>query len=198
MKEILKAIQASDEAMFQSALDGASEKSIDGATVKGAHIGAIRIHSIECTNTEWEACIFDGTTFDAVDLQGSFFNGCTFHHCTFSGNVLAEASFDGCVWQKSVISNPEDLEAFELTNCQFKDCRLEGLNFLDSTLESLTVSAGSLNDISGIAELKSVVLRNVSVESFDTTEMEVNACTASGCTSVPKGFVACEGKRRRV
>ncbi|MBO5752308.1 MAG: pentapeptide repeat-containing protein [Proteobacteria bacterium] len=197
-KALIKAIQASDEAIFNEALQGTGEKSLDAATLKDLHIGAMRIHSIDCQNTEWEACIFDGTTFDGVDLQGAFFNGCTFHNCTFQHNILAEASFDGCVWQKSSLVHAEDLEAFELTNCQLKDCVLEDLNFLDSTLESLTVTAGTLKSLSGIAELKSVVLRNVTVESFDTSEMELSACTASGCTSVPKGFVACEGKRRRV
>lgn len=198
MKALLKAIQASDEAIFNEALQGSGEKTLNAATVKGAHIGAIRIHTVDCKNTEWEACIFDGTTFDGVDLQGAFFNGCTFHNCTFQNNILAETSFDGCVWQKSSLVHAEDLEAFELTNCQLKDCLLDGLKFLDSTLESLTITSGTLKSVSGIAGLKSVVLRNVNVEDVDTSEMELSACTASGCSSVPKGFVACEGKRRRV
>ncbi|MBR4985585.1 MAG: pentapeptide repeat-containing protein [Proteobacteria bacterium] len=197
-KELLKSIQASDEALFNEALSNDREPTLDNASIKGAQIGAMRIHTVDCSNTEWEACIFDGTFFDSLNLQGAFFNGCSFHNCTFSGSILAEASFDGCVLHKTQIIAPEDTEALELTNCQFKECSLEEMNLLDSSLESLTITSGCLKNITGIASLRSIVLRNVAIENFDTSEMEIAACTASGCTEVPKGFTASEGKRRRV
>ena len=195
-KDLIKAIQSSDESIFNEVIT--KDKSIEGATLKGAQIGAIRIHTIDCANTEWEACIFDGTTFDGVNLQGAFFNGCTFYNCTFKNAILAEASFDGCVLNRSAIVEAQDLEAAELTNSQFKECTLSKLHFVDTVLESLTVTSGQINEVSGIATLKSVVLRNVSVTDFDTSEMELTGCMASGCTSVQKGFTASEGKRRRV
>lgn len=197
-KEIIRAIEKSDESAFEDVLGRVKEASAEGASFKGLHLGAMCIHDISCVNTEWEACIFDGTSFEGVDLQGAYFNGCTFHECRFEKSVLAEASFDGCVWQKSEISDAEDLEGLEVTNCQFKDCVWRGLQFVDSTLESLTISSGRLEHLSGIADLKSVVLRNVTVEHVDTTEMSLSGCTASGCSEVPRGFTACEGRRRRV
>ena len=195
-KDLIKAIQSSDESIFNEVI--AKDSSLDGATIKGSQIGMMRIHSIECCNTEWEACIFDGTIFDNINLQGAFFNGCTFYNCTFKNDILAEASFDGCVFNKSTIVEPEDLEATEITNSQFKDCTLSKMHFVDSVLDSLTMTAGKLETISGIATLKSVVLRNVEVTDMDTSEMELSGCIASGCSSVPKGFTASEGKRRRV
>lgn len=195
-KELIKAIQTSDESAFNDLIE--KNKTLDAASFKGAQIGAMTIHTIDCSNTEWEACIFDNTTFEALNLQGAYFNGCTFHDCTFTKAILAEASFDGCVLHKCRILDAEDLEAIEITNCQFKECTLENLNFVDGTLQSLTINSGTMKSISGIAELKSIVLRNVDVSDFDTSEMTVSSCTASGCTSVPKGFTASEGKRRRV
>ena len=197
-KDLLKSIQASDEALFNEALSGTKTPTLDNASIKGAQVGAMRIHTVDCSNTEWEACIFDGTHFDGINLQGAFFNGCSFHNCTFSNAILAEASFDGCVLHKCHILSPEDLEASEFTNCQFKECALESMNFLDSSLESLTITSGTLTHLSGIATLRSIVLRNVTIEDFNTSEMEITACTASGCNVVPKGFTASEGKRRRV
>lgn len=196
-KDYIKAIQTSDESLFNELITGKS-KSLEAASFKGSQIGAMTIHTVDCSNTEWDACIFDGTNFDALNLQGAFFNGCTFHGCRISKAILAEASFDGCVLQKSIIEDAEDLEAVEMTNCQFKECELRNLHFVDGTLESLTITSGKLDNISGIAELKSIVLRNVEVESFDTSEMTLTACTASGCSQIPKGFLASEGKRRRV
>ena len=195
-KDLIKAIQNSDESSFNELI--AKNKTLDAASLKGAQIGAMTIHTIDCSNTEWEACIFDGTHFEGLNLQGAFFNGCTFHDCIFSHCILAEASFDGCVMHKSQIIDTEDLEAAEITNCQFKECVLKNMHFVDATLQSLTMTAGSLDAINGIAELKSIVLRNVEVTNFNTSEMTVSSCTASGCSSVPKGFVASEGKRRRV
>ncbi|MBO4351826.1 MAG: pentapeptide repeat-containing protein [Proteobacteria bacterium] len=195
-KDLIKAIQNSDESIFNEVIS--KDKSLEGATIKGSQIGAMRIHTIDCGNTEWEACIFDGTEFDSINLQGAFFNGCTFYNCTFKNVILAEASFDGCVFNKSSILEPEDLEAAEITNSQFKECTLSKMHFVDSVLESLTMTAGKIESMSGIATLKSVVLRNVEVTELDTSEMELTGCIASGCTSVPKGFVVSEGKRRRV
>ncbi len=195
-KDLCKAIQTSDESLFDELI--AKDKTLDAASIKGAQIGAMTIHTIDCSNTEWEACIFDGTVFEALNLQGAYFNGCTFHNCTFNKAILAEASFDGCVWHKSKIVDAEDLEAVEITNCQFKECALQNMHFVDGTLQSLTMTSGTIESISGIAELKSIVLRNVEIKDFDTSEMTVSSCTASGCSSIPKGFVASEGKRRRV
>lgn len=195
-KDLVKAILSSDESRFNEI--ATPESSLEAATFKNAHVGAIRIHTVDAENTEWEACLFDGTTFDGISLQGAFFNGCSFHHCTFKNAILAEASFDGCVWLRSTITEAEDLEAIELTNCQFKECEFSDLHFVDGTLESLTFSAGTLRNLSGIAQLKSVALRGVDVESFDTSEMTIASCTASSCTNIPKGFTASEGKRRRV
>ncbi len=196
-KDLIKAIQTSDESLFNELISNKA-KSLDAASFKGAQIGAMTIHTIDCSNTEWEACLFDGTTFDGVNLQGAFFNGCSFHGCKFTKNILAEASFDGCVWQKSSITDAEDLEAAEITNCQFKECIFQNLHFVDGTLESLTIASGKMENISGIAELRSVALRNVEIDNFDTSEMTVSACTASGCTQIPGNFVLSEGKRRRV
>ena len=197
-KDLLKSIQATDESLFDAALSADKTPTLDNASIKGAQIGAMRIHTVDCSNTEWEACIFDGTHFDGLNLQGAFFTGCSFHNCTFSNAILAEASFDGCVLHKTQLLSPEDLEAAELTNCQFKECVLEDMSFLDSSLESLTITSGTLRRISGIATLRSIVLRNVTVEDFDTSEMTLSGCTGSGCTALPKGFTASEGKRRRV
>ena len=197
-KDLVKAIQNSDGAAFDKLVEAGS--SLDSASFKGTQIGAMRIHTVDCTNTEWEACIFDGTTFDGVVLEGAFFNGCTFHNCTFSHIAsFTDAAFDGCVWQKSSILDPAaDLEGTELTNCQFKDCTIQNLHFAEGTLQSLTFNGGKLTNLSGEAEVKSVTLRSVEVDNFDTSEMTLSNCTASGCEKLPKGFVACEGRRRRV
>lgn len=197
-KEIIKAIESSDNGTFDALVQKDKSASLDSASLKSLQVGALRIHSVDCKNTEWEACLFDGTTFDGVDLQGAYFNGCTFHECEFRNAILAEASFDGCVWQKSAIREAEDLEAVEFSNCQFKACDLEDLNLVDGVLESLTITDGTIRNVDGIAELKSVVLRNVDVDNFDTSEMTLMACTSSGCTQVPRGFATCEGRRRRV
>lgn len=195
-KELIKAIQNSDESSFNDLIE--KNKTLDAASFKGAQIGAMTIHTVDCSNTEWEACIFDSTRFENLNLQGAYFNGCTFHDCVFSKTILAEASFDGCVLHKCKIVDTEDLEAIEITNSQFKECVLENMHFVDGTLQSLTVTSGAMKSISGIADLKSIVLRNVDVSDFDTSEMSISSCTASGCTSIPKGFIASEGKRRRV
>ena len=197
-KAIIKSIENSDESGFAQVLAGDAAPSLGAGSFRGLHVGPMRIHTISCENTEWEACLFDGTTFDGIDFRGAFFNGCTFHECRFANAVLAQASFDGCVWQKSAIADPRDLEAAELTNCQFKDCELTGLHFLDSVLESLTISGGVMRDWNGAAGLKSVVLRNVDADAIDTSEMTLTACTASGCPKIPAGFSAVEGRRRRV
>lgn len=197
-KEIIKAIEASDNGTFDALVEKNKSASLDSAALKSLQIGSLRIHSVDCSNTEWEACLFDGTTFDGVDLQGAYFNGCTFHDCEFRGVILAEASFDGCVWQKSAIREAEDLEAVEFTNCQLKACDLEDLNFVDGVLDSITITEGSIKNVDGIADLKSVVLRNVVIDNFDTSEMTLMACTSSGCTQAPRGFSTCEGRRRRV
>lgn len=197
-KEIIKAIETSDGGAFDALVGKDKSATLEAASLKSLQVGGIRIHSVDCANTEWEACLFDGTVFDGVDLQGAYFNGCTFHDCEFCNAVLAEVSFDGCVWQKSAVRDAEDLEAAEFTNCQFKACDLENLHFLDTVLDSLTITDGAMRHIGGIAELKSVVLRNVSIDGFDTSEMSLTACTSSGCTQVPSGFATCEGRRRRV
>ena len=199
-KDLIKSIQNSDESAFNQIIADPHHQSIESASIKGAQIGAMRIHTIDCANTEWEACIFDGTIFDAVSLEGAFFNGCTFHNCSFKNiSNFSGTAFDGCVWQKSSITDPgSDLDATELTNCQFKECILQNIHFADAILESLTFNGGSVSHVSGTAELKSVVLRSVNVDRFETSEMSLSNCTASGCEKIPAGFKACEGRRRRV
>lgn len=197
-KEIIKAIEESDEGKFNSLVDKSKSPSLDSATLKSLHVGQMKIHTVDCTNTEWSACIFDGTTFDGVDLQGALFNACTFHDCTFSNAILAETTFDGCVWQKGALQNAEDMEAAEFMNCQLKECALENLHFLDTIFTSVTLTKGAIKNVDGIADLKSVVLRDVEIDAFDTSEMTLTACTSSGCSTVPKGFSTCEGRRRRV
>ncbi len=196
-KDWIKAIQTTDESLFNELAEG-KEPSLEAASFKGIQIGPMRLHTVDATNTEWEACIFEGTEFDGLDLQGAFFNGCSFHGCTFNNTILAEVSFDGCVIHKTKFLEPEDLEAAEFKNCQFKDCELKNLNCLDTIFESVSISNGSMSDIDGIAELKSVTLRSVNVENFNTEEMTLSKCSCSGCSSVPKGFTVSEGKRLRV
>ncbi|MCL2325958.1 MAG: pentapeptide repeat-containing protein [Proteobacteria bacterium] len=197
-KEITKAIKASDEGLLEALLASHADLSLEAASFKGDHIGAIRIHGVDAGNTEWEACIFDGTVFDGLNLQGAFFNGCTFHNCTFRSTILAETAFDGCVLHRTTFGDTEDAEGLELTNTQFRDCSLVNLHLLDASLESLTITQGRLAGIDGVATLKSVVLRNVTIEGFDTGEMTLTGCIASGCNVTPEGFTASEGKRRRV
>ena len=199
-KDLIKSIQNSDESVFNQLIEDPHHQSLESASIKGAQIGAMRIHTIDCANTEWEACLFDGTTFDGVNLEGAFFNGCTFHDCSFKNIAnFADTAFDGCVWQKSGIIDPQsDLNNTELTNCQFRDCTLQNIHFAEATLESLTFNGGQISNLSGEADLKSVVLRSVSVDHFDTSEMSLSNCTASGCEKIPDGFKACEGRRRRV
>ncbi len=207
-KELLKAIETTDNAMFDEVVSRipddplTSKINLENCEIKGKQIGAIRIHSINCANMEWEACIFDGTTFDGVDLEGSFFNGCTFHDCIFKNIInFSDVAFDGCVWQKSGIIDPDennDLNAFSMTNCQFKECQFRNLHFVEGVLESVSFTGGCIDHVDGEATLKSVVLRSVEVNSFDTSEMEMTNCTASGCAKVPKGFVNREGRRCRV
>ena len=198
-KDLVKSIQNSDGAAFDG-LAAQPNASLESAGFKGAHIGCMRLHTISLANTEWEACIFDGTTFDGVDLSGSFFNSCTFHDCVFRHIAdFSDAAFDGCVWQKSGIEDPEcDLENMEITNCQFRDCMLKNLHFVESSLQSLTFNGGRIENVNGDAEMKSVTLRSVEVEKFDTSDMSLSNCTASSCETLPKGFTACEGRRRRV
>lgn len=199
-KDLIKSITNSDESAFNQLIADPHHRSLDSASIKGAQIGAMRIHTIDCANTEWEACLFDGTTFEGVNLEGAFFNGCTFHDCIFKDIInFSGTAFDGCVWQKSGIIDPKtDLDSTELTNCQLKECTLQNIHFAEATLESLTINGGSLCNINGEAELKSVVLRSVNVDKFDTSEMTLSNCTASGCDKIPDGFKACEGRRRRV
>ena len=199
-KDLIKSIQNSDGAAFDSLVAEAGKASLETASFKGAHVGCMRLHTVNLANTEWEACIFDGTTFDGVDLSGAFFNSCTFHDCVFLRIAdFSDAAFDGCVWQKSGIEEPQcDLDGVEMTNCQLKDCTLKNLHFSESTLQSLTFNGGRIENVNGDAEMKSVTLRSVEIENFDTSEMSLSNCTASSCKKLPEGFRACEGCRRRV
>jgi len=197
-KELTKAIKTSDESIIDHLLEKNASLSLESASFKGENIGAMRIHDVNCANTEWEACLFDGTVFDGIDLQGAYFNGCTFHQCSFKNAILAETSFEGCVLKGTSIADTEDCEALEITNCQFQECEFVNVHLLDATLESVTITNGKISGFDGPAELKSVVLRNVEVSEFDTSEMTLTACTASQCAKLPAGFKAVEGKRRRV
>ena len=114
-KEIIKAIESSDNGTFDALVQKDKSASLDSASLKSLQVGVIRIHSVDCKNTEWEACLFDGTAFDGVDLQGAYFNGCTFHECEFRNAILAEASFDGCVWQKSPLAKPKTKKPYNFT-----------------------------------------------------------------------------------
>ena len=195
-KDLVRAILNSDESHFNEL--AVKDATLDAATFKNAHVSALRIHTIDASKTEWEACIFDGTVFENISLEGAFFNGCSFHNCVFRHVVMTETSFDGCVLHKTQIRSAADLEAAEITNSQFRECDLSDLHFVDSTLESLTFTAGAIRNVSGTAEVKSVALRGVTVEGFDTSEMTVSGCTASACDVVPAGFAASAGRRRRV
>ena len=203
-KDLVKAIQSSDESIFNQIVSDGKNTSLEGESFKNSQIGAMRIHTINMANTEWEACLFDGTTFENVDLEGAFFNGCTFHDCHFIHIAnFSDTAFDGCVWKNSEIADPQGdedgkIECLEISNCQFRDCILRNIQFAESTLQSLSFSGGKIENISGDAEVKSVALRNAEVEKFDTSEMTLSNCTASGCTNVPKGFVLSAGKRCRV
>ena len=200
-KDLIRSIQSSDGSAFDRIVAESPDVSLETVSFKSLQIGAMRIHDINAANTEWEACLFDGTTFENVDLEGAYFNGCTFHDCHFKGITnFDDTAFDGCVWKNSEIIDPaqECIECIEISNCQFRDCTLQNIHLAESTFQSLSFSGGKIQNISGDAEIKSVALRTVDVVDFDTSEMTLSNCTASGCTHVPAGFKACEGRRCRV
>lgn len=197
-KDLIKAVQQSNSIVLEQLIKADPELSMEAASFNGEHINALTIRDIDCSNTEWEACIFESCSFINVNLEGAFFNGCTFHSCTFSGNDLSEMAFDGCVMQRTKISSSSDIDGLEFSNSQLKDCVLEDLSFVDSNLLCLTISQGSIARLSGSATLKSVVLRSVEIDDFDTSDMVLTACTASGTDPVPEGFTAVKGNRRRV
>ena len=143
-KDLVKAIQSSDESIFNQIVSDGKNTSLEGESFKNSQIGAMRIHTINMANTEWEACLFDGTTFENVDLEGAFFNGCTFHDCHFIHIAnFSDTAFDGCVWKNSEIADPQGdedgkIECLEISNCQFRDCILRNIQFAESTLQSLS------------------------------------------------------------
>ena len=196
-REIIKAITTTDESILNDLLDKGAALSLDSASLKNERVGGMRIPPLDASNTEWEACLFDGTTFERVNFGGAFFNACTFHGCTFVACDFSGASFDGCVFKRTAMEEPK-LDDAELTNCQLQACALKQWHLNETTLESLTISEGEIANLDGTGTLKSVVLRGVSVNGAETREMDVSMCTASACSSVPAGFKAVEGKRKRL
>ena len=197
-KELIKAIQSSDEAIFNRVVEKSPGLSLSNTTFKGNTISAIRIHDIVCPDTVWENCIFNDVEFSAIDFQHAKFTSCTFHQCKFTQAILAETVFEGCVFNHLELLDTEDAEALEINNCQFQDSTIRGFHFLDTIVSSSTYTQGTLADIDGEGTLKSFVLRNVAIENFNTSTMQVTACTASACATLPAGFKSVEGRRRRV
>lgn len=197
-KELIKAIQSSDEAILNRIVEKNAGISLAGTAFKGNNISAMQIHDIACPDTVWENCIFNDVEFNAIDFQHAKFTSCTFHQCKFTKAILAETAFEGCVFNHLELLDTEDAEALEINNCQFQDSTIRGLHFIDSVISSTTYTQGTLADIDGEGELKSFVLRSVTIENFATADMKLTACTASACATLPAGFKSVEGRRRRV
>ncbi len=195
-KDLIKAIRTSDESIFNRLPD--KTVSISGAGFKGDHIAAIRMHGIACPDTTWENCIFNDVEFNAIDFQNAKFTSCSFHQCRFTQTILAETVFEGCVFNHTTFIETEDAEALVINNCQFQESVIKNIHFIDTNITSSTYTQGELTDIDGEGTLKSFVLRDVAINHFDTSDMTVSACTATGCKTLPTGFKSVEGRRRRV
>ncbi|MFA5623587.1 MAG: pentapeptide repeat-containing protein [Bradymonadales bacterium] len=197
--EWLKAFKNADnEAIKRLLEENEAVLSLEAASMNGGHYSGLVLKALNLENTEWDACIFDNVEFIDCNLTGALFNASTMFAVKFESCQLSDASFDGCVMQRSSLANISDSEGLELTDCQLKECTLENIDFADARLHALSFTSGRIARVSGEAELSGIVLRGVEVEAFDTSEMQVLRCTASGMSEVPEGFILYDGRRKRV
>lgn len=197
-KDLIRAISTSDESILNRLVEKNADLSLSGSTFKGDHVSAMRIHTVGCSDTRWENCIFNDVDFDTLDLQRAKFISCTFHQCQFTKAILAETVFEGCVFNHTSFLDTEDAEALEISHCQFQESIFRGLHFLDTLITASTFTLGELSHLDGEGALRSFVLRDVVIKDFDTSAMQLSACTATGCQELPAGFRSVEGRRRRV
>lgn len=197
-KEWLKAFQSSNNDAIRRLCSDGEGQSVEGESFKNGHYSTLSFCGINFSNTEWDACIFDNVEFISCDFSGAFINASTLQGVKFEDCIFDDASLDGCVMQRTSFIALSQCEGMEMTDSQLKESVLTNLTLLDARLTSLTFTGGRITNIAGSAELNGVVLRNVEVENFDTSDMNVQRCTASGVAEVPAGFLLCAGKRKRV
>jgi len=162
-------------------------------TFEGLSFREMDFGRVTLRNTEWNGCMFEKCTFGVLD--GSLFEGCTFVDCNFDRARLEGVSFDGAVFQrtsfKGCVVQDSEWNGVDLTECVFSDLAFDGVSW-----DAATLRGGKLAQISGDASLSGVTLRDVDVDSFDTSEMTLTGCVASGAT-IPDGFDRLTGRRRR-
>ena len=199
LKAWLKALRNSDNTMLQRYHSESCGFGFEGETFSEMHVSQLDLGGMDFVNTEWDACILRGINFSGTDLRGSFFNGCTIHDCLFDETELTDVSFDGCVLHRVVFKHLSFVDT-ELMDNQFKESIIENITFQDSTWLTTSLTGGKISTVRGSGQMRSVVMRDVSIYDFDTSDIEVENCRFFGEPTgiIPEGFIVRKGRRCRV
>jgi len=202
-KRLFHAIRKSDEAALrelreEAAADGEA-LSLETETFKSMQVTGLDLSGIDLSNTEWDECSFDRVHFGDANLNGAYFRGSMLLKCTFEGTQLDAAALDGCVLRGCRIDGA-DVRASELTDVQMEGTTIENLELDNIYWSSVIMTKGRLANIEGTSgTLSGVKLRDVDVENFDPGDVDVDHCTTTPLDGEPPtGFVAREGRRRRI
>lgn len=197
-KALFHAVRKGDSAALADLRAEGGALSLAGETFKGAQIIDCDLSGIDLTNTEWDECSFDRVVFGDCNLEGAYFTGSMILSTAFRGGSFEGGSLEGCVMKNC------EIDAINVVATEFSDLQLSATAFRNLELDeiewrSVVMNEGRIESVRGVSgTLAGMTLRQVELSAFETSALTVENCTTTPVDVVPAGFVAREGRRRRI
>lgn len=169
---------------------------LDGETFRNLEVTGLDLSFLDLSNTEWDTCILDKSSFRNANLSGAFFTGCTMLQAEFDRATFQATAIDGCVIRDSTFRELL-LNDVELTGSELARCTLEDVTLNDALWEAVTVREGVFCNVKAHSGTwTGLTFRDVVLENVDFEELNIQGCIASG--DVPNRFKTLTGRRKHI